>query len=303
MKHCHGLDEFPTTDVPVVLAIGSFDGVHLGHQAIIRSLIGQATGLEGEAWVMTFSPHPRAVLAPEKAPQLISPGQQQVDLLSSMQLDGVLQLPFTIEVASQSPQAFFDLLVEHIPQLAVIAVGGNFRFGCRAEGDVALLKELASAHGGMSIFVADEVREGSEWISSTRIRGAIQAGALRDVEGMLGRSYTIQGPVVDGKKHGRKVGFPTANVASENPLLPPPGIYALRVRIGNSMHAAAGYIAAESPDVVEAHVLDFDGDLYGQTLVVSLVERVREHIDFTDEPTLIAQIADDVQQIRELLDR
>jgi riboflavin kinase/FMN adenylyltransferase len=250
---------------------------------------------------MTFSPHPRELLTPDTAPLMISPGVQQVELLGSMKLDGMLQLPFDHALARKTPEAFFEMLVTHIPGLAVILVGDNFRFGHRASGDVALLKALVATREGMSVFVAEEICAENDTVSSTRIRAAITEGNLVLAEELLGRCYSITGPVQGGKKLGRTMGFPTANVASQNALLPPPGIYALRVRVGDRLYSSAGYMSAEQPDLVEAHLLDFEGDLYGQEITVTFVQRIRAHKDFTDKAALQAAIADDVRAAREIL--
>ena len=301
MKVCREIEMFPEIGKPVVLAIGSFDGIHLGHQAIIRSALAKASALGGEAWLMTFHPHPRAVLKPDEAPLLISPGAQQLALLESMQLDGVIQVPFTQELASLSPEAFWERLILHIPDLRAIFVGRNFRFGAHAAGDGRLLAELAENHGRLEVMITEDVVDQAGVISSSRIRAAVQDGDFSLVGKLLGRDFVVRGEVIDGRKHGRQIGFPTANVRPESRLLPPPGIYALRVYVDHQAHPAAGYIGANDRFLVEAHLLDFKGDLYGKVLEITFVRHVRDHEDFESQDALTEQIASDVRKVREIL--
>jgi riboflavin kinase/FMN adenylyltransferase len=276
-----------------VLAIGAFDGIHRGHRHVVDTARTLAERLNARVGVLRFHPHPARVLRPDAAPPLLCTEQQIHDLLA---VDLQLRLPFTPELAAQEPRDFLDMLAAHLPGLRGVVTGPNWHFGRAGRGDVALLRQVA-AQKGWHVETATDTLWDNERISSTRIRNALERGDLAAATAMLGRPYVLQGRVRDGKKFGRELGFPTANFLPLHELLPPPGVYAMRVTLGDSRWNAAGYLTA-SPALVEVHLLDFQGDLYGQDLEVALLDYRRPATPISDMGVLRARIAEDVRGIR-----
>ncbi len=302
MKLAHDMQALPAR-APLVLAAGSFDGLHQGHQALMSTAARKAAAVGGEAWVLTFEPHPARVLAPEKAPPLLTSRDEKLRLIADLGMDGVLELAFTPSFAETEAEAFVAQLVAAAPRLAAVVVGGNWHFGRRARGTPQLLRELGDVHG-FETTVVEAVLYGDAQISSTRIRQAIGLGRMDQAAAMLGRPYMMAGPVVAGRKVGRKLGFPTANVFHQSEVVPPPGIYAVQAEIDGVRHPAAGYIATPgkyADHVVEVHLLRGSPDLYGKHLRVHFTAMIREDRHFADLDALKAQIASDVEKIRGML--
>ena len=309
MKIIRSLNEFTGSSVPVVLAAGCFDGLHIGHQAVIGKAIERAKAIGGEAWIFTFDPHPAKVLMPDHAPPLIFTPAQQSRHLQEMGVDGCIMQPFTVELMQQEPLDFFNHLCECIPPLAGISVGEDWSFGRNRGGNAELLTKLC-AQRSLWFSAHAPVCWRGERVSSTRIRKAIQLGHMEDATAMLGRPVSTIGVVEHGEKIGRKLGYPTANIEPENEMLPPRGIYAARLRVGNGMHDAAAYIGhrgtfhENEPQVLEVHLLDESGiDLYGQRVEVSYLEYIRGDRVFEDAEKLKAQIPADLAAIRSVLSR
>ena len=274
MKLIHDLEKLHAIAQPVVLTIGSFDGVHKGHQSLITRATEEAKKLKGEAWVLTFDPHPTKVLAPHHAPELITTINHQQKLFKALGLDGCLLLNFSHQVAQLEPEEFLETLVQHFPKLAMIIVGQNWRFGAKARGDIKLLKKAAHAYGFQTI-IASSTCDTHGPISSTRIRRAIAAGELDNVSEWLGRPFSLLGTVVSGNKLGRAIGFPTANFNVGNEVLPPAGIYAVYAPIQNKTIIAAAYLGkrptleeSKARILFEVHFLDCSLDLYDMELEV-----------------------------------
>ncbi len=288
-----------------VLAIGFFDGLHLGHQRVINLAQENAAARHAQAWVMTFDPHPLKIVQPSQAPLLITTLEQKLELLAARQLDGCAVIPFTRQLAEMTPEEFLADLMRAASGLRGIVIGENWRFGRHAKGDVALLRVLGREHG-LEIIIAEPVQKDGQTVSSTRIREAIAEGRLDEAHAMLGRRHALPGRVINGAKRGRKLGFPTANLDLRGMALPPHGIYAGRVRVDGHTFDSALYRPANSEGhgMLEAHVLDFQGNLYDQILHVEFIARIREdNLRFTDEAALIAQIGSDVRAIRDLLEK
>ena len=307
MKVIHALEEFSNAPPPVILAAGCFDGLHIGHSAVIRTAIERARAIGGEAWVFTFNPHPARVLIPDQAPPLIFTTAQQLRHLQEMGVDGCILQPFTVEFMKQEPTAFFDALCLNIPKLAGISVGEDWSFGRKRAGNAALLTKLC-AQRQMFFSAHPQVCWKDQRVSSTRIREAIRIGDMGAANAMLGRPVSTIGTVVHGKKIGRKMGYPTANIDPENDQLPPRGIYAARLRVGNREHNAAAYIGhretfhQNEPQVLEVYLLDEkEIDLYGQTVEVSYIEHIRNDQVFKNAEELKQQIADDIHAIQSVL--
>lgn len=307
MKIIHALEEFTDTGKPVVLAAGCFDGLHIGHTAVIQVAIDRARSIGGEAWVFTFDPHPAKVLSPDHAPPLIFTTDQQSRHLQEMSVDGCILQPFTIDFMKREPVDFFDHLCSSIPELAGISVGEDWSFGRNRSGNAELLTKLC-AERNMYFSAHPAVCWAGERVSSTRIRNAIKLGHMADATGMLGRPVSTIGTVVHGKKIGRGLGYPTANIDPENDMLPPRGIYAAKLRVGHHLHNAAAYIGhrgtfhQNEPQVLEVYLLDeHDIDLYGQQVEVSYLEFIRSDQVFEDADQLKGQIESDITAIRAVL--
>jgi len=304
MKIIHALQEFNDTTTPVILAAGCFDGLHIGHRAVIQVAIDRARACGGEAWIFTFDPHPAKVLSPDHAPPLIFTTSQQLRHLQEMGVNGCILQPFTVEFMKQKPIEFFDDLCKHIPELAGISVGADWSFGKNRSGNADLLTRLCEERN-MYFSAHAAVCWNEERVSSTRIREAVKLGHFEDANSMLGRPVSTIGTVVHGEKIGRSLGYPTANIEPDNDMLPPRGIYAARLRVGHRLHNAAAYIGhretfhENEPQVLEVHLLDeTDIDLYEQEVEVSYIEYIRGDKVFEDADKLKVQIKADIEAIR-----
>jgi len=304
MHITRSLEQIKSVNQAVVVAIGVFDGVHLGHQHVIRLCREQAQRENASAWVMTFDPHPLRVVQPSAAPRLLTTLSARLELLSGQQVDGCMVIPFTSAFSELEPEAFLNELVRRIPDLRGIVIGENWRFGREARGNVALLHSLAQSFK-FHVAVAKPVLWQGRTISSTRIRESIAAGALEDAASMLGRPHAIRGPVIHGTKRGRRLGFPTANLDVRGSALPPSGIYAARVHHENAVFPGAVYLPAHPEPqhgTLEVHLIDYSGDLYGKELHVEFLAKIRDDDRrFSDENDLIKQIRSDVARVREAL--
>ncbi len=306
MRTITRLEDLAGAPCPIIFAAGAFDGVHRGHQAVLRHAQALARRSGGQAWVLTFDPHPQKLLRPDRAPALITSTPHRLQLLRELGVEGVALLPFTAAFAAQEPEAYIARVRETVPALRAFVVGRNWTFGRLARGTTELLRALGGQYG-FEVHALDGLDWGGAPISSTRIRHAIGAGALADAEAMLGRPFSICGAVVHGAKVGRQLGYPTANVDPHNEVRPPPGIYACRARIEGRTHPAAAFLAAHPdprkgpPDVVEVHLIDAAGDLYGQEMDVQFVKKLRDERRFDSLDALKAQIALDVETARAAL--
>ena len=300
---------------PTSVAIGNFDGVHLGHQALLAEARRGVRG-HGQAVALTFYPHPARVLAPAKAPPLIMPLERRLALLADTGIDATVVQPFTRELSSVSAEDFIrDVLVRDLAASSVV-VGPDFRFGRGRAGDVQLLETLGRALS-LSVSVIAPVTvgttAGSQRCSSTRIRQLVEAGEVRGARWLLGRPFELEGAVVQGAARGRTIGFPTANLVPETELRPAVGIYAARAVLLDGPASGTTHLAAVSigynptfeaqgaPVTVEAHLLDFAGDLYGRRLRLELWDRLRDEQKFESVDALVAQIAADVARVRALM--
>jgi riboflavin kinase/FMN adenylyltransferase len=310
MKVTVGIDALEPAAEGAAVTIGTFDGVHLGHRALIARTIAEAASRGWSSVVVTWDRHPLMTLRPEAAPRLLSAPERKLELLEATGIDAVAVLPFTVELSHLSPEDFVDrVLVKGLNAKAVF-VGEGWRFGHQRAGDMDLLKKLGAENG----FVADPVdlaSEDGDAVSSSRIREAVAAGHMNVARRLLGRVFDIDGVVVAGDKRGAGLGFPTANIECDPHLAyPARGVYAGRVRVADSWFLAAINVGVNptfggDPEVtpvrVEAFVLDFEGDLYGQTLRVEFYQRLRDEMRFASVADLVAQMHRDVAATRELL--
>lgn len=288
----------------VCLAIGFFDGVHLGHQQIIRQTITDARKHNALALVITFDNHPNAIVAPARVPPLIYSLPQKLRTIESLGPEATLLIHFDKAFSQKTGDAFIRELAGAWSGIQSICVGANFHFGYKRSGNVELLKKLGgelkfSVHGLAAVALDGEP------VSSTRIREAIRAGDLDAASQMLGRAYSIAGPVIEGDRLGRKLGFPTANIDPTGLALPPGGVYAIHAVVRGKTHRAVLNIGTRPtlgnpnpPLRVEAHLLDFNGELYGEELEIVFAEKLRDEKKFPSVDELKAQIARDIERAK-----
>ena len=289
------------------LAIGVFDGVHLGHQRVIQTAMEDARACGATAAVLTFDPHPMRALAPARAPLMLTSTPHKLELLRQLGVEACLVIEFTREFAGTSAEAFVQMIADRTPGLQTICVGSRFRFGKDRRGDAALIREIG-AQRGFRLHELPSQTLGGETISSTAVRKAVAAGDLEKAAQMLGRPFSILGTVVPGDALGRTIGFPTANLNRHNEVLPPHGVYAARARIAGQLRPGLVNIGfrptvkkAASEPVTELHVLDFSGDLYDTDIEVFFIARLRDEKKFASLDELRAQIQRDEQAARRLL--
>lgn len=306
MKLVHAASELRALDRKICVTIGTFDGVHLGHQQIIRQTVADARQRDGIALVVTFDSHPASVVAPQRAPGLIQTVAQKLRVISSLGPDALLLLHFDRAFSEQTGEQFIRSLVRDLGTMSSICVGHNFVFGHNRTGDVALLKRLGEELQFSVNSIAPVSLDGLP-VSSTRIREAIRAGNLEAAGRMLGRAFTLAGRVVQGDGIGRQLGFPTANLDVAGLVLPPNGVYAAHAQVGNERHRAVLNIGLrptlhrKTPQLtVEVHLLDFSGDLYGRQIEITFLSRLRDEEKFASTAELKAQIARDVAGARRL---
>jgi riboflavin kinase/FMN adenylyltransferase len=289
-----------------VVAIGNFDGVHRGHQAIFRLIREQAASQAGESVVFTFEPHPVKVLAPALAPALITTSARKVELIGASGVDLTVVQPFDPGFAAMSAEDFVkDVLVGAIGARAV-CIGYNFSFGRGRSGTPEMLRAAGAEHG-FAVTVVQPLTMDGLVISSTKVREFVLEGRVDAAARLLGREFELAGAVVRGAGRGRKIGVATANLAPETELIPQGGIYVGHVRRGAARLPAVINIGINPTFVeggaqtIEAHILDFDGELYGERLVFEFHQRLRAEQRFPGVAELVAQIRRDIEQGREIL--
>ena len=291
----------PANDnAPLVLALGQFDGVHRGHQAVFRAAVESARRRKGCSGCLTFAPHVAQLLNPDRAPLLLATPEQNQALMSACGIQQIHTFPFTRELAAMGPDEFLSLLKMEFPSLAEIAVGENFTFGKDRAGNRGTLPGLAEALG-LRAQIVPHVEHAGAPISSTRIRAAVAAGDLPLAKILLGRAFALAGTVVHGRAVGRSLGFPTANVRPGLPIRPAPGIYAARLVLSDGPHPGAAFVPdpadpaqAHFGKIVEIHVPGLARDLYDVDVEIAFTRRLRGHMHFSAAAAASAQIARDV---------
>jgi len=281
-------------------AIGVFDGVHLGHQQIIRQTIADARQFEAASVVVTFDRHPNAIVAPGHVPPMIYSLPQKIRAIESLGADTLLLIAFDKNFSEQTGEAFIRGMARDFGHLQSLCVGADFVFGHQRGGNVALLRKLGdelhfTVHGMAAVALDGKA------VSSTRIREAIREGNFDEASQMLGRAYSLAGKVVRGDEVGRKLGFPTANLEFSGLVIPPTGVYAAHALVRGGRHRAVLNIGRrptlEMPDPqlrVEVHLLNFQGDLYGEDMEVEFVQKLRDEKKFASVEELKTQISHDV---------
>lgn len=296
-----------------VLTIGNFDGLHVGHRAIMRTVVARARDLGGEAVVYTFEPHPRKVLRPDRPPQLLTTLDQKIELLQEMGIDIAIFEPFDREFAAMEPSTFVSEYIHRRIRPMEVFVGYDFRFGRDREGSMRLLTEMGPRLG-FSVTIVPEVTIDGRDVNSTRIRELLSEGDVRETQRLLGRPFCTRGIIVEGQRRGRTLGFPTANISPQNEVLPGAGVYAGWARFVDDGDPARG---VEIPSVMnvgrrptfnddmsfvaEAHLIDFEGDVYGRRIDLTFERRLRAERKFAGPEELKVQIAKDVAEARRWL--
>ncbi|MAW63354.1 MAG: riboflavin biosynthesis protein RibF [Acidobacteria bacterium] len=315
----HGLDRveiirFPDDRPPAawrrpVLALGNFDGVHRGHAKILERVRQRADELGLTAAALTFDPHPSRVVRPDKAPPLLMTGEQKLSAIAAVGMQGIAVVRFTDELSRWKPDAFIRTVLVEWLQVAEIWVGANFLFGHDRSGNFSLLRSLGGRYG-FRVEKIDPVRYREFVVSSTRVRRLIAEGRVDEAGALLGHHYMLAGTVATGDGRGRAMGFPTANLTTDNELLPPNGVYATAVLIDGDIHASVSNVgvrptfdADPGRPVVESHIFDFERNLYGVEVQVAFIQRLREEVTFPGKDALRAQIARDCAQARALFAR
>ncbi|MGH2748293.1 MAG: bifunctional riboflavin kinase/FAD synthetase [Actinomycetota bacterium] len=309
MKTLFGRDALAVTEQGSAVTIGTFDGVHVGHRALIARTLDASRAQELESVVVTWDRHPAATLRPDAVPPLLTTPERKVELIEECGVDTLAILPFDRELSSWPPERFVeDVLVSGLGARALV-VGDGWRFGRKATGDVALLRRLGEEMGfSVRSLPLAEVSGGPA--SSTRARDAVAAGDMELARAIMGRPFDLDGEVVRGDDRGVALGFPTANIAIDEAYAhPPTGVYAGRAGLDEEIHAAAinvgvnptfGVDEADVRPRIEAYLLDFSGDLYGRVLRVEFHKRLRDERKFDSVEGLIDQIARDVEATRAL---
>jgi riboflavin kinase/FMN adenylyltransferase len=296
-----------------VLTVGNFDGVHLGHRRILETVAGRARDLDGQAVVYTFDPHPRKVLRPDRAPRLLTTLEQKIELLTLAGADAVVVEPFSRAFARVSADAFIREFIHERIQPVEVYVGYDFHFGRDREGSMQMLTETGPRLG-FSVTIIPEVIVDERDVNSTRIRQLVAEARVEEATTMLGRPYAVRGKVVEGDRRGRDLGFPTANLESENEILPGSGVYAGALRFLDDGDPASGVERPavinvgtrptfEGPEsvVAEAHLLGFDGNAYGRRVELCFQHRLRAERRFPGIEALKKQIGSDVVEARRRL--
>jgi riboflavin kinase/FMN adenylyltransferase len=289
-----------------VVSVGVFDGVHLGHQQVLGRAVERARDLEARALVFTFHPHPLEVLRPQKAPPLIQTFGQKLELMRGLGVAAVLWPEPMGEVLAMPPDRFVRDVLCGAVGARLIVEGRDFRFGAGAGGDLASLAAVA-AGCGLEVEAVDDVLVDGQRVSSTRIRRLIAAGRVADAARCLGRPYAYVGTVVEGRHLGERLGYPTVNLDAPRFLRPAEGVYAGRALVRGQRPPAAISVGSaptfhdDRPSAVEAYLLDFEGELYGEQIVLEFLEYLRPQQTFADSDALRRQMAADCQRVRNLV--
>lgn len=298
------IEELPEDFRAGAVTIGNFDGVHRGHAQLIARVVARAKEFDGPAVVFTFEPHPVRLLRPEEAPAPLTWVDRKAELLAKLNVDAVVAFPTTREFLSLTPDEYFQQVVRDQLRTRAIVEGPNFFFGKNRAGDIETLKMLCERHD-IALEIVEPIRQGEEFVSSSRVRTAIAAGDVGLANEMLTRPYRVRGMVTHGAGRGATIGFPTANLSAVDTLLPGPGVYS-----GVAHHDGKAYRCAvnigpnptfgEDLLKVEVHLLDFKQSIYGQPLEVDFVHKLRDVFAFGSLDELKHQLSRDIEQARQI---
>ncbi len=297
MEVIRGFESFSPTFLSSAVAIGNFDGVHAGHQKILESLGKKAKELSLFSLVLTFSPHPEKILG-KKTTKMIQTLEQRVREIRKFDIDSLLIVPFDQKFSSLSAREFIQEIVVTTLKAKSVVVGENFRFGKNREGDIPLLRKLASELS-FQVQSIPAIKKKGMIASSSIIRSLLQKGQVEKANLLLGRNYEIEGEVVKGKSRGKPLGFPTANIVTENEIVPP-GIFVTTASIESETFPSltnVGYCPTfnQKETNIESYIIDFDRDLYGKTIRIAFIRKIRDEIKFKTEEELKAQIKKDLK--------
>ncbi|HIN11977.1 MAG TPA: bifunctional riboflavin kinase/FAD synthetase [Acidobacteria bacterium] len=287
-----------------VLALGNFDGVHRGHAKIIELVRRRADERGVTAVALTFDPHPSRIVRPDKAPPLLMTGAQKLAALGDAGMAGIAVVRFTQALSRWEPEAFVRAVLVEWLRVSEVWVGANFLFGHDRAGNFSVLRSLGARYGFRAEKI-DPVRYREFVVSSTRVRRLVAEGRVDEAGALLGHHYMLEGTVTRGAGRGRQLGFPTANLSTDNELFPPNGVYATAVLMDGEIHASVTNVGVRptfgaSGPVVESHIFDVDRDLYGCRILVAFVQRLRDELAFSDGDALRVQIARDCDEARAL---
>jgi riboflavin kinase/FMN adenylyltransferase len=301
------IPDLATVPGPIFLAIGVFDGVHLGHRSVLLRALEDARAAGGTAVAVTFDPHPAKVLRPENAPRLLTATAHKLRLIRALGVEAILVIPFTAGFAATPPEDFVTQLHAACEPLREICVGHEWCFGRGRRGNLEMLRQMGDRLGFDEVGVA-AVHVGGELVSSTTIRSAVESGDLARAASLLGREYSILGTVVRGEQLGRTLGFPTANLSAHNEQFPPNGVYAVTAqRNGQSLNGVVNLGirptigSATGERVLELHLFDFNEQIYDEEIEVTFRKHLRPEQKFASLEALKAQIASDVAEARGIL--
>jgi len=299
------LKEITTPFPGSVITLGNFDGLHLGHQELVRKVVRRAKEMGARSIVVTFRPHPLKILAPEKCPPLISIYEEKIRLFEKLGIDVLVKIPFSLEFAKMTPGDFVKGILCDMLGAKEIFVGFNYRFGRGREGNIATLKTLGERLG-FTVREVEQVSLDGEVISSTKIRHLLREGDVEHAARLLGRTYTITGIVVKGDGRGKELGFPTANIAPKHSIIPAHGVYAVRLLVRDRLYDGIANIGMRPTFdrnvlTVEVHIFDFNEDIYGEDISLYFIGKIRAEKKFGSAGELIQQIRTDVGVAKDLL--
>ncbi|HIJ69013.1 MAG TPA: bifunctional riboflavin kinase/FAD synthetase [Deltaproteobacteria bacterium] len=305
MQVFHGIQTVQRKLKNPAITIGNFDGVHKGHQALFQRVKQLAEELNGESVVVTFDPHPLEVLFPKKAPSFITSHRHKLDLIASCGIDATIIIPFDHEFSRMSAREFVEaVLVEKIGARAIV-VGHDYRFGHSREGDIAFLKKLGEQYG-FKVQIVTGLRVNDTVVSSTAIRQMIVSGNIKEANRLLGRFFEVSGTVIPGRKRGVSLGFPTANIRMPAITSPRTGVYVVQAEVDGKTYGGAANLGynptfGDTDLSLEAHLFDFDQDIYGKPITVRFIDRLRNELRFSSPAELAAQIRKDVDTAKKIL--
>lgn len=300
------IDDIAPEFKKAIVTIGNFDGIHVGHQYIMKRLVGEAHQRNLKAVVITFDPHPKMVLHPDIKPfYLITTLEEKMNLLENLGIDAIVLFQFSREFAKITAESFVRDMLWGKLQVHKIFIGHNYTFGNDRKGNDAYLKDFGKKLG-FEVEVVSAVMINDLVVSSTCTREAIMEGDVKNAATMLGRPYNLRGIVVSGHRRGAGLGFPTANISPEKVLIPPRGVYAVNAEIDDQTYNGVlniGYNPTfeDNKLSVELHILDFDKNIYNKNINVLFIDRIRDEVKFTGPDALVVQIRQDISRAREIL--
>ena len=289
-----------------VVALGNFDGVHVGHQILFKKAAEIASDKKGTSIAFTFEPHPLKVIAPEKVPPLLTHFHKKMELIEACNIDSVICADFTRQFADQRPRDFSENILKGKIGAKEVVVGFDYAFGRGREGTIPYLKKMGEEFGFV-VHVVDPFQLDGLTVSSSHVRELIEAGNMESARKFLGRHYSIVGPVISGHKTGQAIGFPTANIDTSKVQIPGTGVYAVRMIYQNNSFGAVANIGF-NPTFhrdrlsVEVHIFDFNQVIYGKEVEVEFISRIRSEIEFKSKDELVVQIKKDIEEAKVLLE-